>query len=311
MLLPLCLLAACQAVHVDDVARAFDREYHAVRLRFPDKADLSPARADGPRMEQTENLARAYLETADPGSAHGQYVRSLLACALLMRGETRAASQVMAGIVPRDERHIISHRNAVTRAVFRTVAACRSVEARQAIDAMIRRDMEVEEYVQRYGRFVGIYLPSPSTVDFDKILARESRVIRQMCFAKVSGDPRAMERISEGRTEVHRLLAEQIYNDAAALLVQLPSDDSPESEWVNFVAASLILVYGEIFGELVPMDLRRDQKEWQLEQMVPVFDRAEKVVARLGASERHEIYARLPRRMQRARIGVRGWIETR
>lgn len=312
-LLPLmCLLAACRGVTVHDVRDSFHDEYAAISLRLPARGDLSPARAYGVPMQRTERLARAYLASSMGGSMYGDYVRALLACTLLMQGETGAAAEVVDGIAPRDEWSLVSHENAVTRAVIQAVAACRSVEAREAVDAMLTRQVGVEEYIQRYGSYFGVYLPRRSAPDYQKALVQQTSLVRKMCFARVAGDPRAMERIAEGRTEVHRLLAEQVYNDTGALLVYVPEDGSAESEWLGFVATSLVLVNSRLFRELVPMNLPKpNQKHWQIEQVEPVFRRAEEIIERLERSGRHAVYGQLPALLRDARIRVRGWIETR
>ncbi|MHC4957581.1 MAG: hypothetical protein ACYTGN_04335 [Planctomycetota bacterium] len=310
--LPLCLLAACSGIQARDVATSFEQEYRSVQLQLPTRANLAVGRVEQGRMARTELLAQQYLDTHDPDTMYGRYVRSLLACVHLMEGDYAAAEMHLKGIQPRDERKLITRENAVTRAVLRAVDLCRSVEARAALPEMLKGRMPIGDYVAQYGSYVGLPLPHPAQWDYDKAVSQYAKRLKHMCFARLSGDPRAMERIHEGRTEVHRLLGEQVYNDAAALLMNIPDDGGADREFLEFLAVSSVIVYAEVFREVVPMQLSQAQKAWITEQAEPVFGRAERLVDRLRSTgSGHEVYDVLPARVQDSRILVRGWIATR
>ena len=313
LLLPLLVLVAlpaCRGVGSPDVAAQFDRDLRQVQLRLPAKADLDPARLEAGDMAETIRLARQYLEV-DPGmSMPARYVRALLACALLMQGDAEAAHDTMAGIQPlREDR--LAHENQVINATLHIVSACRTVTARNALEQLLEGKMGVAEFVESYGSFVAIELPDPEAASYREVVGIHTAQLRELCFAAVAGDPRQMETVHEQRTDLHRLIGEQLYNDMAALLVALPEDRSAESEWLRFAAISSYLSFGFLFHEVVPMRLGQAQKAWQLEQCDGLFQRTKAVRRRLRPSRRRPEYVTIPERLRDTQIEIRGWIETR
>lgn len=310
-LLVAVLATACKSVYPPDVAASFSREFARARLRLIDKRDISPARVEGEAMVDTVRLARLYLEESDGDTISGQYVRALLACAYLMRGENLEASSLMRGIRPEQE-YRVTHENAVKIATLYAVQACRAVEARRALDDLFAQDLETEDFIRRYGTFVGIRLPDPEAPSYPVVLEREAMILREATYIELAGDPRAMERLHESRTEYHRLVGEQVYNDAASLINRLPERAGADTEWLQFLAVNLLLVYAELFDEVVPMSLSRAQKEWQLEQIDGYLQRAKRLVDKLQEAPTHPyVYDRLPIRVRDAELEIRGWIETR
>jgi hypothetical protein len=305
-LLPL-LLTACQSITAVDVERRFAQDFAGVRLRIPTKEDLDPARNAGGDMWATVALARDYL-AADPGaSMQARYVRALLACALLMRGQSDDARAVMLDVRPRREL-ALTRENQVINATVHTVSACRAVQARNALESLLRRELAVDEFVRSFGSFVGVQLPDPATPDYENMLRAAAARIRGSCFVEVPGDPREMEETHDQRTELHRAIGEQLYNDMAALLNALPDRHDAVGEWLHLVAVNSFLTFSRLYHEVVPMSLSPAQKQWQLEQTDGMFQRSQAAAARL---EGRALYRELPRHLRNAQLEIRGWIETR
>ncbi len=303
----LLLLPACRGVYAPDVAERFEQDFREVRLRIPDKADLNPARAAAGDMADTIAIGREYLDR-DPGSSmHTRYVRALLACAHLIRGETTEAHAVMHGIKP--HRNIdLAHENRVINATIYAVSVCRSLRAREALGDLFEGHPDVSEFVARYGSFFAIQLPDPVAPAYREMLGTAVGRLRAECFMEVSGDPIEMETVHKKRATMRRIVGEQVYNDAASLLVTLPSGESAEAEWLGYVGVSTFVSYGKIFNEVVPMSLGPRQKQWQLEQADGLFQTVKKRAALLKG---RAIYQDLAPHIRNAEIEIRGWIETR
>jgi len=303
----LLLLPACRGVYAPDVAERFEQDFREVRLRIPDKADLNPARAAAGAMAGTVAIGRRYLD-GDPGtSMHTRYVRALLACAHLIRGETTEAHAVMHGIKP--HRNIgLAHENRVINATIYAVSVCRSLSAREVLVDLFEGSPDVSAFVARYGSFFAIQLPDPTAPAYREMLGTAIARLRADCFMEVSGDPIEMETVHKQRAAMRRIVGEQVYNDAASLLVTLPSGESAETEWLGYVGVSTFVSYGKIFNEIVPMSLGPRQKQWQLEQADGLFRTVRKRAALLKG---RAIYRELAPHIRNAEIEIRGWIETR
>ena len=306
-LLSLVLVTACRGVGAPDVARSFEREIAQVRLRLPQKTDLAPARVEAGDMAETAALAEQFLAEHPGLTMSERYVRALLACVHLMRGDNLAARDLMADVTARREEEL-AHENQVINATLHAISASRAVDARNALERVYEDTLTFEEFVRQYGSFVAIVLPDPGIALYDEMVRRHAAQLRDLCFAEVSGDPREMEEVDNGRTDLHRLIGEQLYNDTVALLGALPTDRSTEADWLRFTAVGSFVSFGYLFHEVVPMRLGAPEKEWQLEQSYGMFKRVKAVAQQLrGRPE----YASIEKKLLNAEIEIRGWIETR
>jgi len=304
----LLLMTACRGVYAPDVAERFAQDFSHVRLRIPEEnGDLDPARAEAADMTGTIELAREDLRD-DPGtSMHARYVRALLACAHLMRGETEQARRVVEGIKPNRDTRLV-HEHQVINAALHAVSVSRSFQARRALGEVFQERLPIEAFLRRFASFAAIELPAPIAPAYDRMLGLAVERLRAECFLEVAGDPRAMESVHKRRAGLLRVLGEQIYNDTAALLVSLPEDASAEAEWLSFLGVTTFVAYGRVFHEIVPMSLGLGQKQWQLEQADGMIQRAKKTAKRLHG---RAIYGRFEKPLFQAEVEIRGWIETR
>jgi hypothetical protein len=320
------LAAACTTLTVRDVERRFATDLDAAWLRVPDKDDLDPARAaNAPNvMRDTEKLA--VEQVARQGSKRSRtadYSRALLACCYLAQGDTAGARAAMEGIQTRRQDEL-TRENAVVYATVHAVDVCHGVRARAALDKMLSGEMAIEEFVPEWGYYVGINLPLPTNPNREKLARLAASRIRSSCFGT--------EHAETGRTELKRLVAEYIYNEAASLLVMLPPPNpGPGGEierWLATVAVGSFVTYSYLMPDILAYELTAEQKQWQREQITPVYARAREAAGHfLSASERRAIekgglrvkdirnnddaYRALYAALLRAETDVIGWISTR
>jgi len=322
----LCLGPACSGIGAREVAERFREDYERAQLILPSQKDPVCGRAAGDPMAGTIELADRYLDQNRGQSSQDKYVRSLLACALLMRGEAPEARDVLAESQPSRDLHL-SYENQVVVATRHAVSACRAVEARAALLACFNEEMPVEEFIERWGSFIAVELPSRRNPEYQRTLDYHVRDMYERCFAQLDGDPRAMEEEDQSRMHYRRLLGEQIYNDAASLLANLPEGHAAETRYLASQAVSLFVVYSFVMPDLMSMKLRDDQKQWKWEVANSIFREAKKAAAYFLTSDERDLVTALgvkgePTTPAEARLHlyakllsahseVRGWIETR
>ena len=318
------LLTACASmrVHPHDVERQFADDLGSVWLRVPGKDDLSPARAANPTkvMHKTEQLASEFLAgQGERTSLQSNYVRALLACTYLAQGRTDSARTVMRGIKTR-RTEALARENAVIFCTVHAVDACRAIEAREALDRLFQGKLSAAEFVQMHGGFVGINLPPPGMPEYPDLVKLEA--------AKING----VKDQEEVRRDLRRMVAEHVYNELASLLVTLPPPEPPRirpaERWLAVVVVGLLIDYGYLIPDVLPMRLSQAQKTWQLEQILPVYRRGKDISGYfLSAAERRSIagsglrvkdvrdnqdaHRALYQRLLNAEISVQGWIRTR
>lgn len=326
----LAVLLACgcaSAPFAEDVRARFVAEYPEVELRPPTRRDLAPARAGNPgeALRGTAGLAHEFLRRRPrdwPGErgeeedtrAVGREVRAMLACCYLVQGRTGAAVELLRGLRAPQPRPDLPG-DAVVAATVHAVDGCHAVEAYVALLALFEGQGTAEDFLARYGPLVGVADPGPE----------DARSMREEGFAELEGDPRALERVSAYRQHLREVLAGQIYDDTAELLVALPEppgEPGPGPEaCLAAIAAGLLIVYSEVFPDLLPERLRPEQKAWLREQVLPFYERGRRAAGHFLAEEEREgigpasapeeparlLYARL----LAAELAAEGWIETR
>jgi hypothetical protein len=255
-------------------------------MRSPAQGNLSVGRVEPAEgaMSSTVRAGRMFLERKSPDSTPGHYVRALLACAHLARGEVEEAQVVVAGI-PHAMRHRLSYRNAFVQAALHAVSTCRSVEARMALEEFFEGRLPARRFLEQYDSRIGLDLPPMSAEDHERELLRNAKDLERRCIPRLAGDPRALERVSAARDQLRRKVAEQIYNDGAALLLSLPRSESrfvpAEVQWLIALTASVFVVEGLKHGDVLPAPLDPQQKQWQLEQISSTFARVKREMGRL------------------------------
>jgi hypothetical protein len=327
LLCALSLLAtACTTLTVQDVERQFAADLDATWLRVPAPDDLDPARAaNAPNvMRETEKLAvEQVARQGGKRSRTADYSRALLACCYLAQGDTAGARTTMAGIQARRQDEL-ARENAVVYATTHAIDVCHGVNARAALEKMLLGEIDVEEFVPRWGYYVGINLPPPASPHREKLAKLAVSRIRSSCFDT--------DEAEKGRTELKRLVAEYIYNEAASLLVMLPPPNpSPGGEierWLAGVAVGSFVTYSYLMPDILAYPLTAEQKQWQREQIVPVYARAKEAAGHfLSPAERRAIekgglrvkdirnnedaHRALYAALLRAETDVIGWISTR
>jgi hypothetical protein len=284
---PLLLLCGCAGprLHAKDVADAFAADAAALVDRQPEKADLDPARAANAAdaMRETERAARTFLDGKTDDMMRTLHVRSLLACALVAQGRAADAREALAwrdgkGVLRRvtvPAEPGLTPENAVIGGADAAVSVCRSVEAREAAERFFAGQLPAEEFVRRYGSFAGLPLGAPEVGDYEKTLQLVAANLAESC---APGSAAPGPAAGKARSELRRVLGEQIYNDAATLLERVPAEPprdaalrSAEQDWLARVAVRSATIYRYLIPDLLPTPLTAEQKEWQREQAVPFF----------------------------------------
>lgn len=334
LLIVAILTGACAGgrVRVVDVEEAFARDYEALDLRVPTRDDLDPARAADPAeaMRRTEALAREYLAARGRrDDRRNDYVRSLLACCLLAQGRTVEAKAAIDPLDP-DTGGDLARERALASATRSLVGACRAIDARRALARMAAGELEVAAFVRHFGSLAGIQVPSPDAPGYDGMLAEAVTRLRGQCLP-YNDEPGEAERAARGRADIRRLIGEQIYNEAAALLSVLPPPN-PRREgaverWLAGGGIGLFIVYARVLPDLLPTRLSEAQKQWQLEQVQPLYLRVKAMGAHLlpkderlriapeaqprATPTRDEYYRHLYALLLDAEIAATAWISTR
>ncbi len=327
LLLPvplLLLVTACSTLHTRDVAAAFAADAGSLVERGPTKADMDPARAGNAPdvMRETERIARAYLERKNDDSVPAAYVRSLLACSLLAQGRPVDARGTLRGTRARRESEL-ARENVIVACTIHAMSVCRSVQARAAAEAFLAGKLPAEEFVREYGSFAGLPVAAPDAAEHDKMVKLAAANLEASC-APGAAEPTTAA--AKARAELLRTLAEQIYNDAAALLVRLseppPKGPRPADDvWLAKVAVRSVTVYRYLIPDMLPTPLSPDQKAWQREQAFPLFKNARALAGwflpleartriektRAGKTPDEVLYDRL----LSAQLEVMAWIDSR
>jgi hypothetical protein len=315
-----------------DVEEAFADDYAALELRVPTPTDLNPARAAKPAdaMRRTEALAREYLaERAGRDDIRRDYVSALLACCLLAQGRTVEARAAVEPLGPRTD-HLLARERAVAAAARSLVGACRAIDARRAVARLGAGELEVAAFARHFGSLAGIDVPSPDAPGYEDLLAQAVTRLRGQCLP-FSDEPAEVARAARGRAELRRVVGEQLYNEAAALLSVLPPPN-PRAEgavekWLAGSGIGLFIAYARVMPDLLPPSLSDAQKQWQLEQVQPLYLRVKAMAAHLLSKDERmrippeaqphatpthdEYYRHLYARLLDAEIAATAWIATR
>ncbi len=330
--IPAILTAGCMGTTVHDLSREFAADESGLTMQAPSGDSLNPAlaAAPDPAMEKTTRMAETYVKSLERDDTKARYARALYACALMARGETDRAQAVMDSITPERDSNL-SRDNAVIHATGYAVAACRCIDAYEAFVSVCESGGDLTQWVQKYGSFAGIDLPDADHENYQPLLERGVEQLRSRCFAVNGNDEREDARVERGRSGVRRLIGEQLYNEAASMLVVLkqPGTDTaaaPE-RWLATVAVGFFIVYARVIPDLLPAKLNREQKRWQRRQAMSVYDRCRRIcgwfipeaereeiiptsIAR-DIANRDEFYRYLYARLLDAEVAVVGWITTR
>ena len=327
-LLSLLLLSgACASnrVTVQTVTDVSTRELNTLRIRTPTRDDLDPARAaNAPGvMLATSKHAELYLEqNAGRGDSLELHVRTLLACSRLAQGDSAAAAVLTRDIRAVRDPAALTPRKSAAIAAMHATGVCVAVDAREAANAMFRGEVPVELFVRQYGPIAGLLLPSRRNPGHEKYIKLEASKLKSHCFpGKLPA-----KRVKFHRSELLRMISEQMFNEISSLLVSLPvlaRAETPTAleQWLAKVAVASTVDYRHIMVDLLPVPLNDKQKEWQREQANSVFQRAKGAAAYfLGDDARERIDSRgkartpeeeLYSRLLRAEEAVLAWITMR
>jgi hypothetical protein len=269
--------------HPQDVEREFKLEYRTLRLRVPvpDDPDAGAATGAPHVMQRTVALSERYLRAYTSESTARRYVRSLLATALLLQGESERAHHAIADI-PHDQANLLSRQNRVIQATRHAASAYLALRARLRFEDFLDGRIDGQEFLANYAGLVGIDLPERASPLYDPELHDHAIAFERSCRMEIEGDPRELERVSSHRRRYRAMLAEQIYNDAAALLVALPPLDGEEweiDEWYGVTVANLFSTCSIYVDDLLPHEINEEQKQWQREHAFSAFQRVKTAAA--------------------------------
>jgi hypothetical protein len=281
------LVAGCASLPTEgDIALSFRTELALSVIPIPDDPLVSPApvRNAGEVMTDTIAMGEQLLAARRPDPQDSRYLRTLLSCAYLAKGDTEAARERIRGFRPRvvpgfsrDEKLTDSLRYAIT--------GCRAIFVRSILEEVLEEQSGMKAFVRQYGSFVGCDLPSRDAEDYEEFVELNTKKLEKTCFVELAGDPHQMEVAARARGDLRRLLAEQIYNDAAAIFQRLPDPD-PEAQdgadiWLAAVGAALFVNYSLSLDDVVPDNMSMEQKKWHQELALAMFKRAREGSRRL------------------------------
>ncbi len=323
----LLLCAGCRVWGpVHDLQSTYDREEAQALFAIPRRAGDSPvAAANAPEvMQGTVRRARKILAGAGPPPQGWTQPRALLAAALALQGRREDARDVLLqGRLPREteslsvyDRLLLCTDHAVTAA--RALAGYRELLRMFAHSTLERA--EVERFLDEYSTFMSIELPARGDWRRDGVVLGF-----QQLYYPDAGDP------AKARTDLRQRFAAQVYNDAAALVVNLPPAGSGAPTHLDrrlaAIGAGLFVSYSQLQPDLLPEELNDIQKEWLREQAIGAFENARRAMERLvDADTRRHItdtlgqpkhvpegtrYAALYAALVRAERDTMGWITTR
>ena len=280
----LLALGGCRTsrVFVPDVVDSFGTELALVELRTPQRIALDPTRAANAdrAMRRTLKLAERYLARNEDG-VNARFVRALAACCELIQGQPVAARDRMRGIQPLSIDKL-SRENAFITATAHAVGAARSLEAFTAVEQMLDETMPIERFVLDWGSFAGIVLPNKDAEGYEFYRDRAIEEVRRNCFEV---EEKYRER---NRSLLRGAIAEQIYNESAAMLVVMQESSEPPERWLTHVVLGLFVGYAKLMPDLLPADLSEEQKQWQREQAFGAYNRCKRLARNLLSKEELE-----------------------
>jgi len=294
LILALLLSAGCLGMpHPQDVERAWRREYRTLRLRVPTPEDPEAGAAAGaPQvMQATVAIAENYLRAWQSESTARRYVRSLLAQALLLQGESERAHHAIADI-PHDQAELLSRQSSVVQATRHAASAFLALRARLRFEDFLAGRIDGQEFLANYAGLIAIDLPERASPLYDPELHDHAIALEHSCRMRVEGDPRELERVSGHRKRLRQMLTEQIYNDAAALLVALPPLEGEQweiDEWLGISVVNLYCVCSIFVDDLLPLALNEEQKQWQREHALSTFQRVQAATIRFLPEDQRRI----------------------
>ena len=323
----LLLCAGCRVWGpVRDLQQMYNREEALAQFAIPRRAGDSPVEAaNAPEvMQETVRHARGILAGAGRPPSGWTQPRTVLAAALALQGRREDARDVLRQVrLPReteslstDDRLLLCTDHAATAA--RALAGYRELLRMFAHSRVQRADME--RFLDRYSGFMSIEFPERGDARRDGVVLG-----LMLLYFPEAGDPK------RARTNLKQRFAAQVYNDAAALVVNLPpaGSDAPAhlDRRLAAIGAGLFVSYSQLQPDLLPEELNDIQKEWLREQAIGAFENARRGMERLVDAEtrRHvtdtlgqpkdvpegKRYAALYAALVRAERDTMGWITTR
>ncbi len=117
-----------------------------------------------------------------------------------------------------------------------------------------------------------------------------------------------MDVASRARDELRRLLAEQVYNDSAAIFQRIPDAD-PEAQdgadiWLAAIGAALFINYSHCLDEVIPERLSEEQKKWHQELALAMFKRARSGSRRLLGTRHGALHGALVQAERRTMLRI-------
>ncbi len=288
-LLGLLLAAACSS---RGPLRAIEDQFAAEReqalVALPATATSSPTRAGNAPDVMTKTAARArrFLDTECESESQELLARAFLACARLIRGENAGARDLFAAFPP-DVDPLPGRGGALLDAARHALGVAEAAGARAEFEALLAARGDVRAYLAIHGRHLGLGLPPPGAPLRDEMLDTEAERLRESCFPDVEGDPRGLQRSVAARKKLRGALAEQLYDDAAALLHRLEGIEGSDAvaDWLALVAASALVIHAHQLPDLLPDHLSEEQKQWMGEQAASAFRKARAAAGRFVSEE--------------------------
>jgi hypothetical protein len=143
-----------------------------------------------------------------------------------------------------------------------------------AAERFLATELSAEAFVREYGSFAGLPIGAPDALEHDKMVKLAAANLEATCAP--GAEPGRAQ--TAARADLRRALSEQVYNDAAALVARLPP--APEAArpaelvWLARVAVKGITIHRYLITDMLPVPLSAEQKQWQREQTLPLFNNA-------------------------------------
>ena len=278
---PACLIllaAGCMGrVTVREMHRTFAAEEATLRPALATSSDFRPLRMeDALPMRRTILLGELYLEQRPRDNLNRDFVSALLANAYLTHGRVAEAQKLARRLVVPGPNSPELERGVIERTKW-LVGACRAMQGRLDIDELALREDGVVEFLELYGPLVGYNLPRPQQRDYLKFLERYTLDLQRTLFAPEPRSPRQLEARTRRLQEMRRLLAEQVYNDSAALKQTLaPANErrlDATDRFFSMALSSLYVTISYLSDDLVPrVHMEESQKQWIREQALSTYE---------------------------------------
>jgi len=273
--------ACASGVTVHDVRNSFVREEATMRPTLPEMTNIVAMRTeDEDPMAHTIALAEQYNIETRGHSLNNSLVSALLCCGYLAHGRVAEAHDIAKMLsvpgsnTPEEDRRLI-------RRVKWLAGACHALAGHQAVNQLEATEKGEVDFLETWGSLAGFPLPRRTARDYLRYLEQHALDLRRVCFPPEPRSPVQLDARTQRFWEMRRTLAEQVYNDTAALLETLhpvKEGTNAEDRFFAMAVSSLYITISYLSEDLIPhVEIAPAQKQWMREQSLSTYDIAREI----------------------------------